>query len=165
MNADERLNLKKMLSQNKDYVDHTEDIRRLKHSGLLLDGMRDIEKLKRANVEMRQNKPDEFIEMCKTVAPLMYNLYTDLFNKLVKDELNLVIMIRLIRILELIEQGQVDQNEGSVMVGKILKELYVDSAVRLGDKLDKQRDDENPTQQIEIAEPKNIRWSAWKRGR
>jgi hypothetical protein len=162
MNAEERLNLKNMLAQNKDYVDHTEDIRRLKHSGLLLDGMRDIEKLKRANVEIRQNNPDEFMEMCKHAAPLMYNLYTDLFNKLVKDELNLVIMVRLIRILELIEQGQVDQNEGSVMVGKILKELYVDSAVRLGDKLDKQRDDENLTQQIEITEPKNISWKTWK---
>jgi hypothetical protein len=162
MNAEERLNLKNMLAQNKDYVDHTEDIRRLKHSGLLLDGMRDIEKLKRANVEIRQNNPDEFMEMCKTVAPLMYNLYTDLFNKLVKDELNLVIMVRLIRILELIEQGQVDQNEGSVMVGKILKELYVDSAVRLGDKLDKTNEQ---SEVVERVEPKAVRWNQWKRGR
>ena len=94
----------------------------------------------------------------------MYNLYTDLFNKLVKDELNLVIMIKLIRILELIEQGQVDQNEGSVMVGKILKEMYVDSALRLGEKLDKQREDENPTPVVQQIEPKNIRWSNWKQG-
>ena len=83
MNNEERLNLKKMLAQNQDYVDHTEDIRRLKHSGLLLDSMRDIEKLKRANQEMRQNEPDKFIELCKTEAPLMYNLYMDLFHKLV----------------------------------------------------------------------------------
>ena len=159
MNAEERLNLKKMLAQNTDYVDHTEDIRRLKHSGLLLDGMRDIEKLKRANVELRQNSPDEFFEMCKVAALLMYNLYTDLFNKLVKDEL---IMIKLIRILELIEQGQVDQNEGSVMVGKILKDLYVDSAVRLGDKLDKQREEENTAQTNQKKEPKNISWKKWK---
>jgi hypothetical protein len=163
MNTEEKLNLKNMLAQNKDYVDHTEDIRRLKHSGLLLDGMRDIEKLKRANRELQQLNLEEFAEMCKLAAPLMYNLYTDLFHKLVKDELNLVIMVKLIRILELIEQGQVDQNEGSVMVGKILKELYVDSAVRLGDKLDKQREDENPTPELK-PEPKNIRWNKWKQG-
>jgi hypothetical protein len=162
MNTEEKLNLKKMLAQNKDYVDHTEDIRRLKHSGLLLDGMRDIEKLKRANRELQQLNLGEFTEMCKLAAPLMYNLYTDLFHKLVKDELNLVIMVKLIRILELIEQGQVDQNEGSVMVGKILKELYVDSAVRLGDKLDKQREDETPTPEPKT-EPKNISWGAWKK--
>ena len=93
MNKEERLNLKKMLAQSQDYVDHTEDIRRLKHSGLLLDGMRDIEKLKRANVELRQKSPEQFAELCKTAAPVMYNLYTDLFNKLVNDELNLVIMV------------------------------------------------------------------------
>jgi len=164
MNAEERLNLKKMLSQNQDYVDHTEDIRRLKHSGLLLDGMRDIEKLKRSKSELRQNNPDEFIELCKTATPLMYNLYTDLFNKLVKDELNLVIMVKLIRVLELIEQGQVDQNEGSVMVGKILKELYVDSAVRLGEKLDKANEELNSNNVVERTEPKQIRWNEWKQG-
>jgi hypothetical protein len=165
MNAEERLNLKKMLAQSQDYVDHTEDIRRLKHSGLLLDSMREIEKLKRANAEMRENDPDQFTEMCKTVAPLMYNLYMDLFHKLVKDELNLVIMIKLIRVLELIEQGKLDQNEGSVMVGKILKELYVDSAVRLGDKLDKANELANPSPVVERSEPKNIRWKEWKRGK
>lgn len=163
MNPEERLNLKKMLAQNTDYVDHTNDIRRLKHSGLLLDSMRDIEKLKRANSELRENTPDAFMELCRNTAPLMFSLYTDLFNKLVKDELNLVIMIRLIRILELIEQGQIDQNEGSVMVGKILKELYVDSAVRVGDKLDKLNEEANPTQ-VETNEPKNVRWKQWKQG-
>ena len=164
MNLEEKLNLKKMLAQSQDFIDHTDDIRRLKHSGLLLDSMRDIEKLKRSKEEFRKNDPDGFIELCKTEAPLMYNLYTDLFNKLVKDELNLVIMVKLIRILELIEQGQVDQNEGSVMVGKVLKEMYVDSALRLGEKLDKQREDENPTPVVQQIEPKNIRWSNWKRG-
>jgi hypothetical protein len=164
MNTEEKLNLKKMLAQNQDYVDHTEDIRKLKHSGLLLDGMRDIEKLKRANQEIRQSNPDQFTEMCKLAAPLLYNLYTDIFHKLVKDELNLMIMVKLIRILELIENGQVDQNEGSVMVGKILKELYVDSAMRLGDKLDKQREDENPTPNVQKPEPKNISWRTWKNG-
>ena len=160
MNPEERLNLKKMLAQNTDYVDHTEDIRRLKHSGLLLDSMRDIEKLKRANSELREKDPDAFIEVCKTTAPLMYNLYTDLFNKLVKDELNLVIMIRFIRILEMIEQGQIDQNEASVMVGKILKELYVDSAVRVGEKLDK-LNESNDQNKVEMIVPKNIRWNQW----
>ncbi len=160
MNVTEKLNLKKMLEQNKEYVDHTEDIRRLKHSGLLLDSMRDIEKLKRSNVELRNAEPEKFVDMCKSAAPLMYNLYTDLFNRLVKDELNLAIMIKLVRILEMIEYGQIDQNEGSVMVGKILKELYVDSAVRCGDNLDKANSEQTV---VEKTEPKKIRWSEWKK--
>jgi hypothetical protein len=123
--------------------------------------MRDIEKLKRANAELRNTDQIQFVDMCKSAAPLMYNLYTDLFNRLVKDELNLAIMIKLIRILEMIEEAQIDQNEGSVMVGKILKELYVDSAVRCGDNLDKANKTNEPV--IEKAEPKKIRWNEWKR--
>lgn len=162
MNLDERLNLKKMLAQSQEYVDHTEDIRKLKHSGLLLDGMRDIEKLKRSNSTLRSEDPAAFENLCKNATPTLYSLYTDLFHKLVKDELNLVIMVKLIRILELIEQGQVDQNEGSVMVGKILKELYVDSAVRLGDKLDKEREaTTNADAQVPSEPAKQISWKQW----
>lgn len=163
MNAEERLNLKKMLAQSNEYVDHTEDIRRVKHSGLLLDSLRDIEKLKRANRELMKDLPEEFADMCKTTAPLMYNLYTDLFNKLVKDELNLAILIKLIRVLEMIEQEQIDQNEGSVMVGKILKDLYVDSAVRGANNLDKAREAEKSENVRESREPaKTISWRQWK---
>jgi hypothetical protein len=133
---EERLNLKKMIAQSKEFVDHTEDIRRLKHSGLLLDSLRDIEKLKRAEKTLRESNPEEFRVLCQNTAPLMYKLYTDLFNKLVNDELNLVILIKLIRVLEMVEQGQVDQTEGSAMVGQMLKEMYIDSALRAGEKRD-----------------------------
>jgi hypothetical protein len=163
MNPQERLNLKKMLAQSNEYVDHTEDIRRVKHSGLLLDSLRDIEKLKRSNRELMQNAPEEFKDLCKTAAPVMYNLYTDLFNKLVKDELNLVILVKLIRVLEMIENEQIDQNEGSVMVGKILKELYVDSAVRSADNIDKAREADAESDATAPREPaKPISWRQWK---
>jgi hypothetical protein len=69
-------------------------------------------------------------------------------------------MVKLIRVLELIEQGQLDQNEGSVVVGKILKELYVDSAIRLGDKLDKANETANAATS-QLPEPKNITWKQW----
>ena len=162
MNLDERLNLKKMVSQSQDYVDHTEEIRRLKHSGLLLDGMRDIEKLKRANRDVQSSDPTRFEEMCREAAPLLYDLYRDIFRKLVKDEINLVIMVKLIRVLELIEQGQINQNEGSVMVGKVLKDLFVDSAVREGERLDRERGQpqENATAPREPA--KQISWLQYK---
>ena len=150
-----------MLSQSDEYVDHTEDVRRLKHSGLLLDSLRDIEKLKRANRDLMAESPEEFKDMCKTAAPVMYNLYTDLFNKLVKDELNLVTLVKLIRVLEMIENEQIDQNEGSVMVGKILKDLYVDSAIRGANNLDK-ANESNSTAPVEKAVAKPISWKQWK---
>jgi hypothetical protein len=39
-------------------------------------------------------------------------------------------------ILKKIEDGQLDQHEGSFMVGTILKDIYVDSALKKAEKLD-----------------------------
>ena len=162
MNLDERLNLKKMISNSQEFVDHTEEIRRVKHSGLLLNSMRDIEKLKRANRDIQLSDPASFEMMCREVAPLMYDLYRDIFRKLVKDEINLAIMVKLIRVLELIEQGQIDQNEGSVMVGKVLKDLYVDSAVREGERLDRERGQPQETVTVQREPAKQISWAQFK---
>jgi hypothetical protein len=39
-----------------------------------------------------------------------------------------------------------DQHEGSFIVGTILKELYIDSALKRGDKLDNEYADSKPKQ-------------------
>ena len=62
----------------------------------------------------------------------------DIFNKVYNDEIDLLIMTKLLSVLKLIEDKQVDQHEGSVLVGKLLKELYIDSALKRSDKLDKE---------------------------
>ena len=61
-------------------------------------------------------------------------------------------------VLNLIETEKVDQHEGSVMVGKILKELYVDSALRRSENLDKEHEAEN----IPKEDGKKINWKEYK---
>ena len=51
--------------------------------------------------------------------------------------LNLEILFRLINVLKNIEEGDMDQHEGSVVVGKILKEMYIDSALKKAEKKDR----------------------------
>jgi hypothetical protein len=51
-------------------------------------------------------------------------------------------MERLLNTLAQIEQGKVDQHEASVIVGKLLKEIYIDSALAKSKKID----DENQTE-------------------
>ena len=104
----------------------------------------------------------EFTELCMSECSFLYNHYTDLFHKLLKDELHLGILVKMIKVLHLIEEGQVDQHEGSVLVGKILKEMYVDSALRRGENLDKERE-ENGEVRV-MAESKNISWKEYKKG-
>ena len=52
--------------------------------------------------------------------------------------------MKLINVLKNIEEGDVDQHEGSVVVGKILKEMYIDSAL----KQEAQRNQSDKSQRI-----------------
>jgi len=152
---DERLNLKKMITES-DCDDNTDNIRRLKHSVLMRDDIRKLDTLKNTHSDMKNNDNDQFSLICQNECQFLYTNYTDIFNKLVKDELDLTIMTKLLTVLKLIEDSNVDQHEGSVMVGKILKELYVDSATKRLDNLDKEHDKE-PT-----SEGKAISWKQFK---
>ena len=128
-NAD-RLNLKKMINMSDDYQDNTENIRKLKHSNLIRNDIMNMEQIKRENSYMRQRDPESFSELCKSGCKFLFDNYTDIFHKLMKDELDLRIMSSLLEVLSKIENGEVDQQEGSFIVGTILKKLYVDSALR-----------------------------------
>jgi hypothetical protein len=75
-----------------------------------------------------------------------------------KDEIDLRILSKLLRVLKLIEDGEVDQHEGSAMVGKILKEMYIDSAVRHGENLDK----EYETEKVKKEDGRRINWKQYK---
>ena len=68
-------------------------------------------------------------------------------------------------VLRSIEEGQLGQHEASYEIGKVLKEIYIDSALRKSDKLDKQHANEhssNKEDKISTPEPVNISWSQFK---
>lgn len=158
MNPQERLDLKRLVAES-ECGDNTENIRKLKHSVPLLNDVRKMEILKRSHAEMRVNAFPEFESLCQSECVFLFNNYTDIFNKLLKDELNLVILVKMIQVLKMIEDEKVDQHEGSVVVGKYLKELYVDSALRRAENLDK----EHAGEQIEYVEPKSVSWKEYKK--
>lgn len=155
---DERLNLKKMINES-ECDDNTDNIRRLKHSVLMRDDIRKIDTLTNTHSEMKNTNISAFTELCQTECSFLYTNYTDIFHKLIKDELDLTIMTKLLTILKMIEDEKVDQHEGSVMVGKILKEMYVDSATRELDHLNEQRD----VDRVNPSEGSNISWSEFKK--
>ena len=153
LSPDERLNLKKLLSEM-DSEDNTAHIRKVKHSIVLRDEIRKLDTFKLKNVDMKLNDPEKYVDMCRITTPFLHNNYTDIFNRIIKDEIDLV------------EDGKVDQNEGSVMVGKVLKELYVDSALQHAEHLD-QPLDQSLDQQIPVTEKpietKPISWKEYKK--
>lgn len=151
---EENLNLKKLID-NTDWEDNTQQIRKVKHSTKIRDDIRRIENLKTS-----YDGKGDFLELCRAECPFLYDKYTDIFNKAVKNELDLTIMTKLLTILRMIEDDKVDQHNGSIMVGTLLKELYVDSAMKRMNQLDK----DNAGETVPTVEPKCISWRDYKGG-
>jgi hypothetical protein len=157
LSSTERINLKDLVGKM-DADDNTDNIRRLKHSTLLRDDIRLLDSLKITEAELRKWDMALFTELCQTKCSFLYNNYTDIFNKVLNDELDLTIMSKLLIVLKLIEDGKVDQHEGSAMVGKILKELYIDSAIKKADNLDKKYESNKPI----FNDGKTVTWKQYK---
>jgi hypothetical protein len=148
----------KALMESDDYVNNTDRIRELKHSESILADIGKLCEIKKTHFHMRMVEEDKYNHLCQTSAPFLFNNYTDIFNKVLKDELNMEMMVKFVFILKQIEDGIVDQYDASVKVGTILKDMYVDSAMRRGDNLDKAHAAEAPV----FAEPVKMSWKDYK---
>lgn len=154
------LNMKSLMESD-DYVNNTDRIRELKHSESILADIGKVCEIKKLHPHMRMIEEEKFNHLCQTSAPFLFNNYTDIFNKVIKDELNMEMMVKFIFILKQIEEGVLDQYDASVKVGTILREMYVDSAMRRGDNLDKENADKAPI----FVEPVKTTWKEFKEKR
>lgn len=129
-----RLKLQEMIKAN-NVSDQTETIRSLKHSSTLRENVNTMILLKNKH----KNNLIELNEEASRECYFLYSNYTDIYNKIKKDEIDLVILFQFLDVLEKIELGELDQHEGSFEVGTLLKKIYVDSALRKADKLNDAR--------------------------
>jgi hypothetical protein len=129
LNDSERLNLEKMVKEY-DADDNTAKIRELKHSKLIRDNVERLSNLKKKYSRMLLTDKNKFEKLAVSHCNFLFNNYTNIFNRLIKDEMNVQILYKFIEKLGEIEDGITDQHTASVEVGKILKELYIDSALR-----------------------------------
>ena len=161
----ERIHLDKMIRVN-EAEDHTNKIRELKHSKKIFDEVNVLMKLKKEWGTRATTEVSDFDDECARKCNFLFNKYTEIFNKVKKDEMNMDILLQLINVLHYIEDGAVDQHEGSVMVGKLLKEIYIDGAVRKADKLKTESSNmDGVKEDDDIREAKNISWSEYKKQR
>ena len=129
LDEEDRLNLNNMIkSYGSD--DNTEKIRSLRHSSQIKENIVIMLNLKKKYAKMRRDDPKKFQKLATSHCNFLFNKYTNIFNRLLKDEIDINILFTFVKTLKQVEDGEVDQNEASVMVGKILKELYIDSALK-----------------------------------
>ena len=128
MNQSERIQLKKMINDN-NVEDMTNNIREKKHSEKIRTDVTRMIELKKKYPRLEKTNSEQFDSMVTSQCSFLFNNYTDIFNRVKKNEINLDTLWQLLNILRRIEDGDVDQHTGSFEVGKLLKKIYIDSAI------------------------------------
>ena len=155
MDSNQRLHLQKMITAN-NVDDNTTTIRQLKHSHKLREDVNNLIMLK----VQYQEDPDTLHLEGMTECSFLFTYYTDIYNKIRKDEIDLAILFRSFDVLRDIEDGKIDQHEGAYEFGMLLKKIYVDSALKKAEKLNATTGEKEP----EYKGPQvDVSWSQFKR--
>ena len=159
MDESTRLNLDKMI-QEYGAEETTGKIRELKHSKLIKDDVQKFVIFRNKYIRLARTNKEQYKKMARKHCSFLYDNYTNIFNRLLKDELNLGILANFLDVLKRIEDGDIDQHEGSYEVGLLLKKLYIDSV-----KKQKAKDEKKDRRKKKKKKPhvaKNISWSRFK---
>jgi hypothetical protein len=155
MDDNQRLHLQKMISAN-SVEDNTDLIRQLKHSHVLREDVNNLIMLK---IKYPDN-PEQLHLEAMVECNFLFTYYTDIYNKIRKDEIDLKILFRAFDVLRDIEDGKIDQHEGAFEFGTLLKKIYVDSALKKAEKLNAQTGETEP----EYKGPQvNVSWAQFKK--
>ena len=155
MNKTESIDLKNLVKEYK-YESTTEKIRELKHSKTIREDITKMIELKKKYLKLNNKNLRNMVEK---QCSFLYKNYTNIFNKIYKDNIDLNLFNKFLLVLEKIEEGKCDQHQASFEVGKVLKEIYIDSAMREGDKLDKK----NKKKPVKTRKAKSISWNEFKK--
>jgi hypothetical protein len=154
MDEKQKLQLHDMIKVN-NVEDQTELIRNLKHSQILRNEVNNM-----IMIKAKYKGDDETIyNECINESNFLFTYYTDIFNKIRKDEIDINILNKFLDVLRQIEEGELDQHEGSFTVGTLLKELYIDSALKKAEKLDELSEKPPEPKRAEV----NISWKQFKK--
>jgi hypothetical protein len=156
MDEKQRLHLQKMLAAN-NVEDQTEIIRQIKHSDILRNDVNNMILLK----AKYRDDPGKIHLECMHECNFLFTCYTDIYNKIRKDEIDVTILYKFLDVLKQIEVGELDQHEAAFQVGTLLKKLYVDSALKKAEKLDAQNKSNGDEEHTKP--PAQISWKQYKR--
>jgi hypothetical protein len=137
MDDNQRLHLQNMIAAN-NVEDNTQLIRELKHSQILKENVNNLIMLK----AKYPNDPDALNLEGMSECNFLFTYYTDIYNKIRKDEIDLKILYKAFDVLRNIEDGKLDQHTGAYEFGTLLKQIYVDSALKKADKLNAENDNQ-----------------------
>lgn len=155
MDDNQRLHLQNMIAAN-SVEDNTDLIRQLKHSHILREDVNNLIMLKAKYLDEPERLHLEGMASCN----FLFTYYTDIYNKIRKEEIDLKILFNALDVLRDIEDGKLDMHNGAYEFGLLLKKIYVDSALKKAEKLNAENSD---TEQVYKGPQVDISWSQFKK--
>ncbi len=153
MDNKDKKELQRLIQENKT-VDQTESIRQRNDSSAIRE---DILKLYKIKYQLGISNEKELRETIKNQCEFLFKKYRELYEILITKDMNLSFLMKLIELLENIENGKMTQHESSFVLGKLLKEIYIDPKINNRDDISDGNSSDNNN------EPMNISWSEFKR--
>jgi hypothetical protein len=153
MDEKQKLQLQQMISENA-VEDRTDQIRMLKHSSIIRQDVNELVLLKQRCKDAEELNLEGMIN-----CNFLFTYYTDIYNKIRKDEIDYLILFQFLDVLKKIEDGVLGQHDGSYEVGLLLKKLYIDSALKKADKLNALYGDND---NAPVKESLDISWKNYK---
>ena len=120
----------KKIAESPKFVDMTNNIREVKHSAQLRKAIDHMIHFKEQHMDLLKTNKVLFEQQLMTENNFLFMNYMELYNLLLKNEMNMSIMNQLLECLESIEKGECDQTEASVRVGTLLKTIYIDTLIK-----------------------------------
>lgn len=125
MDDNQRLKLQDLIKEN-NVQDNTDNIRTLKHSKLIRNDVDKIIKI------INNSTSDDFKILdnaCLLHCSFLFTNYTNIYNKLLKKQIDLDILNKFLICLKSVEDGLQTQHEASYEIGTLLKALYIDTKI------------------------------------
>jgi hypothetical protein len=157
MDNSARLQLQQMIKAN-NVTDQTSLIRELKHSDTLKENIQTLLLLK----NKYSSDPEKLHLEGMTECSFLFMHYTDIYNKIRKDEIDLQILFQFLEVLRKIENKELDQHEGSFEVGTLLKKIYIDSALKKADKINNNNTSSGRNSTNSTEEKSTVTWKQYK---
>tara|TARA_Y100000816_G_C25808765_1_gene423407 strand:- start:104 stop:580 length:477 start_codon:yes stop_codon:yes gene_type:complete len=136
MNKEQEKVLKEMIKEN-NTEDNTSKIMKLKHSESI---RRDVDVIQ--NIKRKSHSRD-FSTLDKQArnenCGFLFEHYPNIYNKLLKNEIQVDVLYQFLDELEKIEKGQQNQHEASYKIGLLLKQIYIDKNIDTSKEEDKEK--------------------------
>jgi len=127
MNPNLKGNLNKLIEEYNPKKT-TSQIRESKHSERIRADIQKLLFLRKKYSRIKKTKQYKLI--VQKQCDFLYKNYLNIFNRLLKEELDIKILYQFLDVLKKIENKELDQHEGSYEIGSLLKKMYIDPKIK-----------------------------------